>query len=222
MPTSCGRRSLPSLQSAKGVNGQGERADFSPSLSQPSSSLSSTAKQSRREREQVQQDQVESRIANEVQVNEIMTDPHARDQTKNPVGDNANGHASGFTPGEEDRASDGRFPTNLSAFRPAEQPNFRWGAKEGVDFAHAVRVAYEEVVHWRRNVFLLPSGKVGKEFIRELTRLFNAYTGTSALESVVFDSIMLMCVLLLQKPHVSAAALERRLRLGRREILKAY
>ena len=134
------------------------------------------------------------------------------------MGDNANGHASGFTPGDEDRASDGRFTTNLPAFRPAGQPNFRWGAKEGVDFAHGVRVSYEVVVHWRRNVFLLPSGKVGKEFIRELTRLFNAYTGTSALESVVFDSIMLMCVLVLQKPHVSSkssdhvAALEGRLR----------
>ena len=60
------------------------------------------------------------------------------------------------------------------------------------------------MVHWRRNVFLLPSGKVGKEFIHELTRLFNAYTGISALESVVFDLIMLMCELLLQKPDVSS------------------
>ena len=64
----------------------------------------------------------------------------------------------------------------LPAFKPAANPHFRGGAKEGADFAKSVREVYEETVHWRRNVLLVPSGKVGKEFVRELTRLFNAYT----------------------------------------------
>ena len=107
---------------------------------------------------------------------------------------------------------------NLPAFTAATPTNFRWGSKEGHQFAEHIHKAYEEVIHWRRNVFLLPSGNVGKEFVRELTRLFHGYAQRSALESVALDSITVACLLLLQKPHVTSksrehvAALERRLR----------
>ena len=31
-----------------------------------------------------------------------------------------------------------------------------------------------EVVHWRRNIFMIPSGKAGKSFVRELATLYQA------------------------------------------------
>ena len=64
----------------------------------------------------------------------------------------------------------------------------------------------------------MPSGSTGKEFVRELTRLFNAYTQRSALESIALDAIMVACVVLLQKPHGKSksrdhvSVLERRLK----------
>ena len=65
----------------------------------------------------------------------------------------------------------------------------------------------------------MPSDNARKEFIHELTRLFNSYAQASAMESVPLDAIMVACLstLLLQKPHHSsqtrdhANALERRL-----------
>ena len=33
--------------------------------------------------------------------------------------------------------------------------------------------AHNEVVYWRENVFLVPYGKIGKDFIDELTLLIN-------------------------------------------------
>ena len=78
-------------------------------------------------------------------------------------------------------------------------------------------MAYDEVVHWRRNSFLLPSGSTGKEFVRELRLLFNAYTQQSALEPIALDAIMVACVNL-QKPHGKSksrdhvSVLERRLK----------
>ena len=43
-----------------------------------------------------------------------------------------------------------------------EPPNFSWGPLEGQEFCDKVNEAYEEVVHWRRNLFQVPSGSAGK------------------------------------------------------------
>ena len=106
----------------------------------------------------------------------------------------------------------------LPEFKSVQPPVFRWGDRDGAEFVKCVREAYNEVVHWRRNIFLVPSGKAGKDFVLELTRLFEAYASHSALESIALDAILLACTLLLQKPHVASKArdhgeaLERRLR----------
>ena len=66
-------------------------------------------------------------------------------------------------------------------------------------------------------MFSVPSGKAGKQFLRELTHLFNAYAQASALESIALKACVVACALLLQKPHFSSKskdhvkALERRL-----------
>ena len=95
--------------------------------------------------------------------------------------------------------------------------NFRWGRLTGTEFAHVIQCAYSEIAHWRRNTFMVPSSKAGKQFVRELTALFNAYVQGSALESVALTSVMVACALLLQNPHPTSkcrdhvTALERRL-----------
>ena len=107
---------------------------------------------------------------------------------------------------------------SLPQYKPVAIPNFRWAECEGEVFVDVIRTAYYEVSKWRRNVFLVPSGRAGKEFVRELARLINAYAQSTALESVALQAAMTACVLLLQKPHVGSkardheAALERRLR----------
>ena len=55
-------------------------------------------------------------------------------------------------------------------------PSFWWGHAEGSIFLQKGDRCYSKVVHWRRSIFSIPSGKVGKDFISELARLYNAYT----------------------------------------------
>ena len=100
-------------------------------------------------------------------------------------------------------AADGSDCTSrdLPPFSPVIKPDFQWGNLTGEDFSHVVRSAYSEIVHWRRNVFMVPSGKVGKEFVRELTNLFSAYAHASALEGIAFEAAMVACSLLPQKPY---------------------
>ena len=63
-------------------------------------------------------------------------------------------------------------------------PDFLWGEKTGEVFSQLVSSAYEEVVHWRHNIFLIPSGRAGKTFVRELARLYQAYADASTLECI--------------------------------------
>ena len=63
-----------------------------------------------------------------------------------------------------------------------EVPNFVWGTIHGEELCALVNQAYEEVVHWRRNLFQIPSGSAGKAFMTELARLYQAYADGSSLE----------------------------------------
>ena len=80
-------------------------------------------------------------------------------------------------------------------------PSFVWGEVDGDSFLHSVACCYDEVIHWRKILFRLPSGKSGRAFVSELCRLFHAYATGSALECVAMKAIMIMPVLLLQRPH---------------------
>lgn len=96
---------------------------------------------------------------------------------------------------------------------------FQWGVHDDVSFMRELDLAYNKIVFWRRNLFLLPTGKAGKRYIDETTRLLNAYVTDSPLGKVAFKAIMIMPNLLLQKPSKKSKskdhlmALERRLEL---------
>ena len=99
------------------------------------------------------------------------------------------------------------IPCKLPAFTEMSSSDYTWSdIKSGADFTHAITAAYAEIVHWRRNLFLAPSGKAGKRFIAELSRLFLAYAECTALEPIALKAAMVMPTLLLQKPHATPKA----------------
>ena len=71
---------------------------------------------------------------------------------------------------------------------------------EDTHFTRYLSDAYSELVHWRRNVFSIPSGKCGKELISEIARLLQAYAEATALESIALKAVT-VCV------HTSPKAL---------------
>lgn len=91
---------------------------------------------------------------------------------------------------------------DLPEFSKLPDPqNFFWGTRDGPSFTQDINDAYDEIVHWRRNIFKIPSGKAGKMFVRELTRLLNAYAESSSLEGIALKAAMSLPILVLQKPH---------------------
>ena len=104
----------------------------------------------------------------------------------------------------------------LPPFSEMSASHFMWGNRDGVSFTDAVDKAYNEAVHWKRNLFMVPSGKAGKQFVKELARLFQAFADQTPLERIALKAAMLMPMLLLQKPHATSKAKEHLQCLDRR------
>ena len=73
---------------------------------------------------------------------------------------------------------------------------------------------YDVVVQWKRNIFLVPSGKVGKAFVSEITRLVRGYAEATALEGIALKAVVV--ILLLQKPHARSKSCDHVQHLSRR------
>ena len=56
---------------------------------------------------------------------------------------------------------------------PDQQPlNFHWGEHSGEAILDVINSSYEEVIHWKLNLFLVPFGSAGTSFVKEVARLF--------------------------------------------------
>ena len=64
-----------------------------------------------------------------------------------------------------------------------------------------MKETYDEVVHWKMNLFLIPFGSVGKSFITELARLYRAVATSSAQQTSALKASTVLTVLALQKPY---------------------
>ena len=104
---------------------------------------------------------------------------------------------------------------------------FLWGERDGTLFTDDLNVAYEKIVLWRKNLFMLPTGNAGKKYIKDVTKLLNTWAQDSPLRSISLKAIHNMLALLLQKPSKTSKsrdhldALERRLQLWERSEIKS-
>ena len=96
--------------------------------------------------------------------------------------------------------------SDLPPYSLATSPNFMWGRIDGESFTHTISCCHAEIVHWKRNLFKVPSGKAGSAFTGELARLFRAYGESSAMELVSLNAAMVLPSLMLQKPHPKSKA----------------
>ena len=94
--------------------------------------------------------------------------------------------------------------------------DFQWGDITGKQFCDLITSAYEEVVHWKHNVFMIPFGKAGKAFVKELAKLYQAFADHSALHSIALMACSVMQPLLLQKPFKNSKAKDHSTHLSRR------
>ena len=87
---------------------------------------------------------------------------------------------------------------------------------------------YEKIVHWKKNLFMLPSVADSKRYVEKVTRLMKLWIQHIPLKSISLKGVYVMLALLLQKPKKSSKAkghvqaLERRKNCGTKVISKSY
>ena len=123
-------------------------------------------------------------------------------------------HCSGYnmTNGEQCASETTSGPAPVYA----PYTDFQWGDVHGELVCNFMLSAYEKVVHWKPNVFLIPFGKAGKRFVKELARLYQCFAENSALHSIALLAVSVMQPLLLQKPYKNSKAKDRSSHLIRR------
>ena len=101
-------------------------------------------------------------------------------------------------------------------FDALHPPNFTWGSCSGEGFCEKINSSYEEVVHWRRNLFQFPLDSSGKAFVSEPAHLIQAYANSSSLEYAAMKAITVIQIVLLQKPSRTGKSKDHSKHLQRR------
>ena len=68
-----------------------------------------------------------------------------------------------------------------------------------VNIKQEINEAYEGTVHWKKNLFTLPSGKIGKMFVAEIIELVNAWREETEWGDYSLKALHIMPNILLQK-----------------------
>ena len=84
------------------------------------------------------------------------------------------------------------------------------------DFIEKSNNTYETIIQWRKNLFKLPTGKAGKDFISELTHWLEIFNTQEDLSSVALKVFMILPALLLQKPSKTSKSKDHSEKLANR------
>ena len=98
----------------------------------------------------------------------------------------------------EHRCSD---RANLPPFTEvATVPNTNYNNITPEEFVSSINKVYEEMMSWKKNLFLLPSGIAGRNFIKLLSEWLGNYNNTTTFQGIALKVVSVLPNLLLQKP----------------------
>ena len=85
----------------------------------------------------------------------------------------------------------------------------KWGNLEGeTTIKNNLCEIYSEITGWHKNLFLVPRGSAGTEFIKELSKMINYFVNDTKWSRVAISMLHVFIPLLLQKPSQKAKAKE--------------
>ena len=108
---------------------------------------------------------------------------------------------------EENNSNTFNNNASITPHYPSIEINPTQNVNRGQFFENINR-SYEEIVHFRRNLFNIPSGQAGKEFINELSYWLRQFNSSSDLNSIALKAFMVLPTLILQKPSSKSKSKE--------------
>ena len=88
----------------------------------------------------------------------------------------------------------------LPSFAPADN-QLSIGEFDFDSSSQIINAAYEEIVHFKPNLFPVPSGSVGSQFVNIIAQLFQCFGDAARGEGLAIKTAMVATQLLLQQPH---------------------
>ena len=109
---------------------------------------------------------------------------------------------------------------NIPKYIPDEPyPNKDWHDMTGLQFTQTIDNIYDEIVHWRKNLFKLPSGTAGRSFISLLTNWLDHFNRGTEFRRIALKVYMVLPCLLLQKPSFQSKSKDHSKKLEERQQL---
>ena len=91
--------------------------------------------------------------------------------------------------------------------KPEQQhEDFYWNTVPGRIYQKDLEGAYNQIVCWRKDKFMVPTNASGKKFIDEISRLLNLLRSKMPLKNVALKAVHVMPALHLQKPSKTSKA----------------
>ena len=95
-----------------------------------------------------------------------------------------------------------------------------WGEMRGAkEINNLLLDAYRKIAGWIPNLFLLPTGKAGKEFLAELTQILKNFAEKTSYELFSLTAFLVIIPLVLQKPSKNSKTAEHTAHVKRRLLL---
>ena len=95
-------------------------------------------------------------------------------------------------------------------------PNKPYNGIDGQTFARNVLKIYEDMLRWKKNLFQVPTGQCGKDFISLISEWMGNYVTGNTFQALAMKVIMIIPNLLLQKPSAASKAKDHFLALEER------
>ena len=107
------------------------------------------------------------------------------------------------------RSTANTITENLPTFTVISNvPNTPYNNMLPEEFTTLIARIYEEMMIWRKKLFLVPSGRVGKAFIKLISEWLNRFNTWSNFQGIAMNVIIILPNLLLQKPSSSSNSKE--------------
>ena len=112
----------------------------------------------------------------------------------------------------EDHSDDNRsVPGGLPDYAAIDKPRIvTWGRNNNGDVitisSAVIDESYNEIVTWRKNTFLVPYGKTGRDLIDQLTKHINDWNNGTALQHIALKAAIVLLAVALQKPSQKSKA----------------
>lgn len=119
---------------------------------------------------------------------------------------------------------DNNVARRLPEDKPADElTTFQWGrnANGGIIWmaTSTIANAYDEITRWRKNMFLVPYGKIGKKFVDHLTMHLMDWNNGSENKHIALKAAFVLVAVCLQKPSPKSMTKDHKECLTRRVAL---